>query len=75
MAQQLKRPGETIITLETALPIKFESTIKEALGEDFSIPRPAPWQGIEKRTQQVTYLHKSLKALQDFIQQHEVAHF
>lgn len=75
VAQKLKRPEETIITLETALPIKFESTIKKALGEDFSIPRPAPWQGIEKRTQQVTYLHKNLKALQDFIQQHEVAHF
>ena len=71
VAQQLKQPGETVITLETALPIKFESIIKEALGKGFSIPRPAPWQGIEKRVQQVTYLHKDLNALQDFIQQHE----
>ncbi len=46
VARELRRAGETVLVLETALPIKFAATIVEALGHE--PPRPAAFVGIEK---------------------------
>lgn len=43
----LKRAGIPIICLETALPVKFEPTIREAL--DFTPERPVRFRGIEDK--------------------------
>jgi len=45
VARELRRPGETVIVLETALPVKFSETIVEAIGE--APPRPAALDGLE----------------------------
>jgi threonine synthase len=45
VARQLRRPDETVVVLETALPVKFSETIVEAIGEP--PPRPAALSGLE----------------------------
>ena len=46
-----REPGVPLICLETALPVKFAETIREALGRDPE--RPAELAGLEKRPQRV----------------------
>ncbi|MFO1220781.1 MAG: threonine synthase [Burkholderiaceae bacterium] len=46
VARDLRRPGERVIVLETALPVKFSATIVEALGREPD--RPAALAGIEQ---------------------------
>ena len=43
-----------LVCLETALPVKFGATIREALGREPA--RPAGFDGIEERTQRYTVL-------------------
>jgi threonine synthase len=45
VARALRRPNETVVVLETALPVKFSETIVEAIGEP--PPRPAALAGLE----------------------------
>jgi hypothetical protein len=45
VAREHAVPGQTVVVLETALPIKFAETIREALGCDPE--RPAKFNGIE----------------------------
>jgi threonine synthase len=45
VAREQRAPGETIVVLETALPVKFSETIIEAIGEP--PPRPAALVGLE----------------------------
>ncbi len=45
VARELRRADETVIVLETALPVKFSETIVEAIGE--APPRPAALAGLE----------------------------
>jgi len=45
VAREQARPGVTMLVLETALPVKFAATIREALGRDPE--RPAALEGIE----------------------------
>jgi threonine synthase len=45
VARERRRPGETVVVLETALPVKFSDTIVEAIGEP--PPRPAALVGLE----------------------------
>ena len=52
-ARELREPGETVVCLETALPAKFEDTIREALGSSVAVPRPAKLDGLESLPQKV----------------------
>jgi len=45
VARELRRADETVVVLETALPVKFSETIVEAIGEP--PPRPAALSGLE----------------------------
>jgi threonine synthase len=57
-----------MIVLETALPIKFAETIREALGREPD--RPAKYAGIEKLPKRVTVLPADVKAVKEFIAAH-----
>ncbi|MCW3480486.1 threonine synthase [Neisseriaceae bacterium JH1-16] len=54
VARELRRAGETVVCLETALPAKFAETIVEALGKQ--PPRPAGFDGLEDLPQRVVEL-------------------
>jgi threonine synthase len=54
VARELRQPGETVIVLETALPVKFSETIVEAIGEE--PPRPAALAGLEALPRRVQVL-------------------
>ncbi len=68
VAREQRRPGETMIVLETALPIKFAATIVEALGREPD--RPSRFEGIEGLPRRVTMLPASAQAVKDFIAAH-----
>jgi threonine synthase len=57
VARALRRPGETVIALETALPAKFADTIVEAIGQQ--PPRPAAMAGLETQPRRCTVLPAS----------------
>ena len=52
VARELRREGETIVCLETALAAKFEDTIHEAVGK-VAVPRPAKLDGLEQLPQRM----------------------
>jgi threonine synthase len=54
-----------MICLETALPVKFDETIVEALGEH--APRPAGFDGLEGRPQRLESMHPDAEALKQYI--------
>ncbi|HEX6018112.1 MAG TPA: threonine synthase [Burkholderiaceae bacterium] len=71
VARDLRRPGETVIALETALPAKFAETIVEAIG---SAPqRPAGLRGLEERPRRVTVLPPSTEPVKALIEAHDPA--
>ena len=55
-----------MICLETALPAKFEETIREALGE--RPPRPERFEGIERLPQRFTVMPPDAAAVKQFIE-------
>jgi threonine synthase len=61
-------PTHPMIVLETALPIKFASTIVEALGREPM--RPAQFEGIEQRPKRVTSMPADVDAIKAFIAAH-----
>jgi threonine synthase len=54
-----------LICLETALPVKFAATIREALGREPDMPAGA--RGLERMPQRFTVLDADLDAVKDFI--------
>jgi len=61
--------GETpVIVLETALPVKFAETIREALGREPE--RPAELEGIEALPQRVEVMAPDVEAVKRFIVAH-----
>jgi len=68
VARRYVQPGVPMVVLETALPIKFASTIVEALGREPD--RPAKFEGIEKLPRRVTVLPADAKAVKEFIAAH-----
>ena len=60
--------GVPLVCLETALPIKFEDTIQEALGRKPSCP--ARFQGLEACPQHVTVLPPETARVKAFIETH-----
>ncbi len=61
-------PRFPMICLETALPVKFDATIVEALGEH--APRPARFEGIEDRAQRCEVMKRDEAQLKHFVESH-----
>jgi threonine synthase len=68
IARRYLRPGQPMVCLETALPIKFSETIFEALGR--KAPCPAGFEGIEQLPQRVFSMPADLSRLKAFIVEH-----
>ncbi|QNM95727.1 threonine synthase [Chitinimonas koreensis] len=67
VALETRRDGVPMVTLETALPAKFEATIVEALGS--TPPRPAELADLEQRPQRSTVMANDAALVKAFIQQ------
>ncbi len=68
VARELRLPGEHVVVLETALPIKFAETIREALGRDPA--RPAKFDGIEALPKRVQVMGADVVAVKRTITDH-----
>ena len=70
VAAQYREPGIPMICLETALPVKFADTLREALGR-----RPAPPRGfadLERRPQHYEVIEADAAAVKRYIAAHSV---
>jgi threonine synthase len=65
VAQQWRDAQVPMVCLETALPAKFNDTIRESLGYD--APRPAVYQDIESRTQRFALMPRDVPMLKRYI--------
>jgi len=63
-----REPGVPLICLETALPVKFEETIREALGREPE--RPAGLAGIESLPQRFEVMAADAQAIKNYIVEH-----
>ncbi|MFA7268634.1 MAG: threonine synthase [Sterolibacterium sp.] len=68
VGQEHSAPGIPLICLETALPIKFEDTIKEALQREPE--RPAGLEGIENLPQRFAVMPADVQAVKNYIVTH-----
>ncbi|MDP9109348.1 MAG: threonine synthase, partial [Pseudomonadota bacterium] len=68
VAREHCAPGVPMIVLETALPAKFNETIREALGYD--APRPAGFAGIETLPQRFTVMPADVAQVKAYIASH-----
>jgi len=68
VAGEQRQPDVPMIVLETALPIKFASTIVEALGREPD--RPPQFAGIEALPKKVTRMAADPAAIKTYIAQH-----
>lgn len=66
VALDVQKHGEKIVVAETALPIKFEETMSEAVGK-IDLPRPAHTIGLEDKPQYVMVLDNDAKLVADEI--------
>jgi threonine synthase len=71
VARELRRPGEVIVALETALPVKFAETIVEAIGTP--PPCPAALAGLEDRPRRCAVLPASTESVKSLIAAHDAA--
>ncbi|WP_338861975.1 threonine synthase [Mycetohabitans rhizoxinica] len=65
VAREYLEPGVPMIVLETAQPIKFGDTIREALDQDPA--RPPAFEGLEALPQRFTVLPADAERVKDFI--------
>jgi len=65
IALRLREPRYPMVCLETALPVKFEATIVEALGKP--APRPPGFEGIEQLPQRFEVMRPDPGAVKEFI--------
>ena len=68
VARGLRQAGENVVVLETALPIKFAETIREALGREPA--RPARFDGIEALPKRVQVMGADVVAVKRTITDH-----
>jgi threonine synthase len=68
VARQYVTPGVPMIVLETALPAKFNETIREALGRDAE--RPAGFENIEALPQRFEMMPADVNQVKAFIAKH-----
>jgi threonine synthase len=66
IALRMREARYPMICLETALPVKFDATIVEALGQH--APRPAAFDGIEKLPQRFDVMKADPEAVKRFIE-------
>jgi threonine synthase len=71
VARALRDPQVPVVCLETALPVKFAATIREALGRDPE--RPAAYRDLEARPQRSVVLPADVARVKDYIAQHAAA--
>jgi threonine synthase len=69
VARELRRAGEKVVVLETALPVKFSETIVEAVGRQ--PPRPAALQGLESLPRRVQVLPMDVARVKALIAAHD----
>jgi threonine synthase len=67
IALRLREARTPMICLETALPVKFDATIVEALGRH--APRPPAYEGIEALPQRFEVMKPDAEAIKAFIAQ------
>ena len=65
VAKECTHQDEAIVVLETALPIKFASTITQALGIEPS--RPQAFEGIEALPKRVVLMPANVQKIKDFL--------
>jgi threonine synthase len=65
---QHREPGVPLLCLETALPVKFSQTIREALGRDPE--RPKRLENLEKLPQRFTVIERDTDAVKRYIEDH-----
>jgi len=63
-----REPGVPLLCLETALPVKFSQTIREALGRDPE--RPKRLENLEKLPQRFTVIERDSDAVKRYIEDH-----
>ena len=68
VAFERRQAGVPMIVLETALPIKFAATVKQALGREPE--RPASFAGLEALPRRVTRMAADPAAIKHFIARH-----
>jgi threonine synthase len=68
VAQENLEEGVPMIVLETALPAKFNETIREALGHDAE--RPAGFENIEALPQRFEVMTTDIAAMKNYIAKH-----
>jgi threonine synthase len=68
VARDVRRPGETMIVLETALPVKFAQTIVEAIGREPD--RPPALAGIEQLPKRFSVMPADAQAVKRYIAEH-----
>lgn len=68
VARSLAKPGEEVIALETALPVKFAATIHAALGR--GVPCPARFAGLEELPRFVVAAPNEAEAIKALIESH-----
>ena len=66
-----REAGMPLICIETALPVKFAATIREALGQD--PPRPAAYANLESSPQRFATLPVDAAAVKSYISEHALA--
>ena len=71
VAREQRLPGVKTIVLETALPAKFEATLREALGEGAPRPpRPAALADLEQRPRRFSVVPADAEAVKRYIEAH-----
>ncbi|MFX7816470.1 threonine synthase, partial [Acinetobacter baumannii] len=68
VAREHLTPGVTMIVLETALPAKFNETIREALGRDAD--RPAGFENIEALPQRFEVMPADAARVKAYVAEH-----
>jgi threonine synthase len=71
VARELRQPDESIVALETALPVKFAETIVEAIGTP--PPRPDALVGLEDQPRRCTVLPADAQRVKALIAAHDAA--
>jgi len=68
VALEHREPGVPLICLETALPVKFAATLREALGREPE--RPAEFRDLEQLPQRFTLIEPDAEAVKRYIASH-----
>jgi threonine synthase len=68
VGRALRRADVPLVCLETALPVKFAATIREAVG--FDVPMPAAYADIDSKRQHFTPLPADVARVKAFITAH-----